>query len=137
VLFSFQQYTASNGSDVVGVAEDTAGKMDDVKQLTNLGAFDIKTLLDLFMSRASPQGHVTKEAFFDCFSLLVERNLEGGGVTITESLAERVDALFEFLFNVFDADGNGVIDMPELSAGLSVLSGGSRDAKVRTVQILM
>jgi hypothetical protein len=31
----------------------------------------------------------------------------------------------------FDANGNGAVDLPELSAGLAVLCSGARDDKVR------
>ncbi|KAI9917440.1 hypothetical protein PsorP6_012422 [Peronosclerospora sorghi] len=35
------------------------------------------------------------------------------------------------LYNVFDRDGNGQIDISELASGLSVLCKGARDAKVK------
>ncbi len=38
--------------------------------------------------------------------------------------------LFHSLFDIFDADGNGVVDMAELGAGLSVLCGGNADDKI-------
>ena len=37
--------------------------------------------------------------------------------------------LVDGLFDLFDTDGNGVVDFSELASGLSVLCGGSRDAK--------
>lgn len=43
----------------------------------------------------------------------------------------RVSArLLDSLFDLFDTDDDGVVDMPELAAGLSVLCGGKRDDKV-------
>ena len=37
--------------------------------------------------------------------------------------------MLERLYDVFDSDGNGVVDFSELASGLSVLCGGERDAK--------
>ena len=35
------------------------------------------------------------------------------------------------MFDLFDTDGNGVVDFSELASGLSVLCGGSRDDKAK------
>ena len=35
------------------------------------------------------------------------------------------------MFDLFDMDGNGVVDFSELASGLSVLCGGSRDDKAK------
>lgn len=44
--------------------------------------------------------------------------------------ADEMASLLERLFDLFDADSNGIVDKRELSAGLSVLCKGNRDAKV-------
>merc|ERR1711968_71026 len=43
----------------------------------------------------------------------------------------RADLVLKRLFDIFDTDGNGVVDFSELASGLSVLCGGSRDEKAR------
>lgn len=35
------------------------------------------------------------------------------------------------LFDVFDTDGNGLVDFTELTSGLTVLCGGSREEKMK------
>lgn len=42
-----------------------------------------------------------------------------------------VDALAQFLFDAFDEDGSGDVDLRELGSGLSALCGGTRDEKLR------
>jgi hypothetical protein len=122
-----------SGDHVAEEAIEARNKMREIKTLTNLAAYDINTLMTFFLEHASPGGHISKGAFFECFAVLVERNLEGqDAVEKTEAFTRRVEELLEFLFCLFDADSNNVIDISELSAGLSVLSGGSRDSKVRT-----
>ncbi|RHY96115.1 hypothetical protein DYB35_005305 [Aphanomyces astaci] len=44
---------------------------------------------------------------------------------------EAVDAIASHVFDLFDTDGNGVVDIVELGAGLCVLCGGSQEDKVR------
>ena len=44
----------------------------------------------------------------------------------------RGEVILKRVFDIFDKDGNGLIDHAELVAGLSVLCGGSSQSKVRT-----
>ena len=45
--------------------------------------------------------------------------------------AEGAKDVVNSLFEIFDADGNGVVDMKELASGLSVLCAGHRDDKAK------
>ena len=132
-LLSFDEFQAwylagddANAEEVTGA---TNNEIDMIRELTNLQAYDIRMLLEFFLSRASNSGHLNKEAFTNCFRLLVERNLEGRQASTIDE--DQLDSLLNFLFRMFDTDGNRVVDVSELSAGISVLSGGSRDDKVR------
>jgi Ca2+-binding EF-hand superfamily protein len=44
---------------------------------------------------------------------------------------DRADFIVSQLFQIMDADGNGVIDFPELATGLSVFCDGSPEDKAR------
>ena len=44
-----------------------------------------------------------------------------------ESRRESLDTLFD----VFDYDGNGIVDNRELLSGLSIVCGGASDAKIK------
>ena len=107
-----------------------ASKMDEIRELTNLQAFDIAAILGFFMDQATGEGYLTHESFYRCFEVLVRRNLEGRPDASVDP--EHLTALIDYLFDLFDADGNGIVDISELSAGISVLCGGSRDDKVLT-----
>ena len=61
----------------------------------------------------------------NCFATLSDVH------AMSRGQASHLEAVVRHLFETFDADGNGVIDLAELSSGLSVLCGGSRDDKVR------
>ena len=74
-------------------------------------AYDIRTLLDFFLSRSSDSGHLEPNAFKECFSTLIERNMEGQqGMGIEDT---QLNELLGFLFRMFDTDGNGVVDVAE------------------------
>jgi Ca2+-binding EF-hand superfamily protein len=45
---------------------------------------------------------------------------------------ERGEMVLKRVFDIFDKDGNGLVDQAELIAGLSVLCGGSAESKMRT-----
>ena len=127
-------YLSGDGGTTAGAPVNTENKIETIRQLTNLQAYDIRTLLDFFLSRSSDSGHLEPNAFKECFSTLIERNMEGQqGMGIEDT---QLNELLGFLFRMFDTYGNGVVDVSELSAGISVLSGGSRDDKVRAAFIL-
>ena len=44
---------------------------------------------------------------------------------------DRLQVILDRMFDLFDTDGNGVVDFSELASGLSVLCGGSRDDKAK------
>lgn len=46
---------------------------------------------------------------------------------------DHLQSVLDRIFKLFDEDGNGMITFNELSAGLTVLCGGSREDKVETV----
>ncbi|KAL4161150.1 hypothetical protein PRNP1_001705 [Phytophthora ramorum] len=81
--------------------------LNEMKELTNLGAYD---------------------SFFRCFNKLLAKD----GRTSRETQVKTQQLLKE-LFELFDADKNGVVDVQELGAGLSILCGGSRSDKAKSM----
>jgi Ca2+-binding EF-hand superfamily protein len=83
----------------------------------------VDEVFEVFASVADAHGEIGREEFGDCVAAIIQ-----GTTNVGPGASERVaDELFE----IFDADGNGVVDFAELASGLSVLCGGSRDDKVR------
>ena len=52
-------------------------------------------------------------------------------MTFISEAQDKFRLVLSKLYTLFDADGSGVVDFTELSSGLSVLCGGSRDEKAR------
>ena len=72
------------------------------------------------------QGQLSRAAFNRVFASLVPLS---GDMSLTQR-GQRQQAL-GMLFDLFDRDGNGLVDIQELLSGLSVLCGGERDDKIR------
>jgi Ca2+-binding EF-hand superfamily protein len=82
---------------------------------------ELRTVLDDFreVSRKSKEGSIDKETFFD----LLEKTLK-----------QRFNlTFFETIYNAFDADGNGTIDLVEIATGLSNLLRGDNETMIRMV----
>lgn len=96
-----------------------------VRELTQLERHAPESVFEVFAERCDPNdGTLTREAFTECFRSLTQRGEERNTDTRLEGIIDR-------LFDAFDADGNGVVDFCELSSGISILCGGSREEKIR------
>jgi Ca2+-binding EF-hand superfamily protein len=73
-------------------------------------------------------GVLTEEAFTEvCYEVATQQRADG--VVGPRADREHFAVVLQRLFEVFDSDGDNVVDFQELAAGLSVLCGGDRDAK--------
>jgi Ca2+-binding EF-hand superfamily protein len=118
-------YMASNSSSELVRDADKIKNMwtlEEIRSLTGLGEMPVRDVFSVFADAADNEGIIDREAFDDCVARLVgpSSNLGAGAI---ERMADE-------LFDIFDTDGNGVVDFTELSSGLSVLCGGDRDDKV-------
>ena len=126
----FERWFTRGGPSPVEVAGSLVS-LEEARQLTNLQAYDIGDLLSYFSASADAGGNISQHAFFECFAGLLE-----SGVERSASDLAHIEAVLRDLFALFDRDGNGVVDMSELGAGLSVLCGGTRDDKVRAAFVM-
>jgi len=95
--------------------------LPSIRRITKLDMYSVDEMSDAFSSAASA-GVLSRSVFAAVFSGLIR---DAGGDA--EGARDVVDALF----NIFDTDGNGVVDMKELASGLSVLCAGHRDDKAQ------
>lgn len=98
-----------------------------VKEMTHLEKHAPDVVFEMFATRCSEDGTISREAFEECFEQLIDEQFKGD-----EKHLARLRLILDRLFTIFDADGNGVVDFCELSSGLSVLCGGTREEKVRS-----
>ena len=99
---------------------------DEICEITQLKQYTLADIVQVFTAASEPDGVLDHQSFLDCFATLAEAQL------MTLAQQTHLQAVVQHLFETFDADGNGVIDLAELSSGLSVLCGGTRDDKVRS-----
>lgn len=98
-----------------------------VKEMTHLEKYAPDEVFEIFANRCSDDGTISREAFEECFEELIDEQFKND-----EARLERLRLILDRLFAVFDTDGNGIVDFCELSSGLSVLCGGTREEKVRS-----
>ena len=97
-----------------------------VKQLSCLHHYHVEDVFTEFANYANEDGLLDRQTFTKCVSQLI---------LATDTLGQREEALslslIDGIFDIFDTDGNGVVDFQELACGLSVLCDGSRDDKAK------
>ncbi|KAF1316742.1 Recoverin family protein, partial [Globisporangium splendens] len=98
-----------------------------VKEMTHLENYAPDEVFEIFANRCSDDGTISREAFEECFEELIDEEFKND-----EQRLERLRMILDRLFTIFDTDGNGIVDFCELSSGLSVLCGGTREDKVRS-----
>ena len=102
--------------------------LKEVRRLTSLEQYDVEDVFEEFAVAANDDGVLDRDAFEGCFEVLIDR---AGGHDDVNVDPDRLQVILDRMFDLFDTDGNGVVDFSELASGLSVLCGGSRDDKVK------
>jgi Ca2+-binding EF-hand superfamily protein len=118
---------ADTSAGAITAAADAAPgwvTLGEVRRLTNLGSFSVDEVLELFANATDEDGYISTEDFADCFEALV-----GAGPEQSDMDQDKTRMVLSRLYNIFDTDGDGVVDFTELSTGLTVLCGGTRDEK--------
>ena len=117
--------SAAHAAQAAAEAAPSWVSLDEVRRLTGLGSFTVDEVFELFAEATDDDGMISVEAFEACFEELVDAS----GEELTEDDLDRLRLILSRLYETFDADGDGVVDFTELSTGLSVLCGGTRDEK--------
>lgn len=127
-----QQHTPAFANDAVSSPRvssmSSKGVLNEMKELTNLGAYDVNDIFEFFQASADREGNVSQPVFFRCFNKLLAKDGR-----ISRDTQVKTQQLLKELFELFDADKNGVVDVQELGAGLSILCGGSRADKAKSM----
>ncbi|KAJ0400937.1 hypothetical protein P43SY_006620 [Pythium insidiosum] len=101
--------------------DDVFSEEDDLLRELDLTDFELPQLVHVF-TQACPSGHMDRATFSAC----LEKILSQSGRY--DPLARK---MFTRIFEIFDADSEGVIDVTEFLGGVSVFASGERDDKIR------
>ena len=97
-----------------------------LRHLENLSSFATTSeVLDKFALVTKGDGHISREKFEACFKELAATR----ALPLTEDEDEQFRVALGGLYDMFDGIGDGVVDSTDLSSGLSVLCGGTRDER--------
>lgn len=102
---SYEEFQAWYGSNELQEEYSTDELIGEIKSLTNIESFDVRTMIDFLMEGASKNGFISRRTFTAKLWVLVERNLEGTDRSPEQD--QRAAWLLDQLFNVFDGDKNG------------------------------
>lgn len=115
----FQWYTKPGGYLKAGVAPTQSTEdisLDEIRRRTGLGNYSVEDVFAVFKEAAS-DGVITRNEFKQCLTKLLPESATSSDI-------------INRLFGIFDADGDGAVDLNELSSGLSILCGGSQTDRV-------
>jgi len=102
-------------------AAPTEPILEYIQQNTAFSRLPMKDILTVFRD-AAKEGVIDRPTFERCFAKVCEG--DGQDVQILNLVAGRI-------FDVFDRDGNGIVDHSEFVAGLSLLCRATSDDKIR------
>ncbi|CAK9094657.1 Recoverin family protein DDB_G0274781 [Durusdinium trenchii] len=114
--------------DGPGLLDSSSAPMQglaEVKRLTKLENLELDEVLQT-VNQVAGGNPLSFQEFVSCFEMLIE---QGGGHESYNDEKAAADVI-RSLFNLFDQDGNGMVDQRELVSGLSILTNGSREDKV-------
>ncbi|CAI5744362.1 unnamed protein product [Peronospora destructor] len=134
-LVPLQSHQVAGTSSITGTLSSSrasfvslSGVLNEMKKLTNLGAYDMNDIFEFFQASADQEGNMSQPVFFRCFNTLLAKDRQ-----ISLDTQTKTQQLLKQLYELFDADKDGVVDVQELGAGLSILCGGSRADKAKVM----
>ena len=95
--------------------------LDAARRLLGLIYYEPNEVFEEFALQADSQGLLSRESFEQCFFSLMTRTNH----LTTATDQNRAHHIIDMLYDAFDTDQNDVIDFSELTAGLSILCGGT------------
>ena len=111
--------------------------LTELREVSCLPEFSVAEALDIFLQHADSQGHLTRAAFNAAMDRFTPHHTEqsSSGLAVVQGRDEADAAGHAFvrahIFDVVDTEGQGLVDVRHLVAGLSVLCGGEHDSRVR------
>jgi len=115
----------AQGADDAAGADAARPSLQEIRLLTGLASLSPSDAFEALASRANEDGVLDKDAFDAAFDAIRVNN-DG----LSDEDENKADVVLDRLFEIFDENGDGVVDFTELSSGVSVLCGGSRGDKV-------
>ncbi|KAH9249844.1 hypothetical protein BASA81_012439 [Batrachochytrium salamandrivorans] len=98
--------------------------LQEVREILALEQYSAEDLFETIASTRQPGGSVSYQEFFQILSQLAKQNRQ-----LAKSELVVIDKQIDRLYHSFDTDRNGVVDFTELAVGLSLLCGGTSDAR--------
>ncbi|CAN0112153.1 unnamed protein product [Heterosigma akashiwo] len=128
---SYEEFTRWYQSGAGAFLQQTtraALSVEEIRRLTGLGDVPLAQAVRAFAARAGPGGTLSRAGFFAAAAAFLDPHAPGA-----DDRRAQLQSVLNALYDLFDADGDGRVDLAELSAGLSVVCAGSPSGKVAEI----
>lgn len=119
----FKQSNSSKKIERLGNTAVRRMNLDSLRTLTHLNAYSIQVVFTAFANHSDEHGLITRENFVKCFLELIGPHDERDDDKILVTVGS--------LYDIFDIDNNGVVDLAELSSGIGILCKGTAEEKAK------
>lgn len=109
--------------------------LKELKQVCGLQNVEVNHATQLFKSVAV-NDQLTKAQFLECYDSLLHESqttVDAGGRICRVEIELPSKAVQDAVFDLFDRDDNGVVDMMELICGTSLLCTGTEEEKIHAI----
>lgn len=97
--------------------------LKELRKTSGLKEVPVKDGLISFHEAGGAEATLTRDQFLAAYTALLTKN----------GIAAPADSVQNAVFDLFDRDDNGIVDMMELICGISLLCAGSEDDKIHAV----
>ena len=104
--------------------------LEGIRNFTKLFRYSADHVFKVFCQHCNEMGILSRTAFDACFQSLNDNDNDEDTMFIDIRMQNIV---LDRLFDIFDTDHNGEVDVIELSSGLSLVCGGNRESKIAAV----
>ena len=125
-LEEFRAWYQRNGmsDEVPGAVKPSKVSLTILRQLTNLSAYSVHEILEIFADVVNENGAIDRDTFETTIMRLAE-DRERRDEAMTKKQRRFLGDCMHVLFETFDTDNNGTVDFVELASGLSILCNDS------------
>lgn len=126
-------YTTQAAYDVKHQDDERLQNLKELRETSALKNVRVNDALQVLKSMSS-DGKLTREQFMEAYTILQQKyQTEVSNVPQKKNTEAYEEEIKNAVFDLFDRDGNGVVDMMEIICGSSLLCTGTEEDKINAI----